>query len=284
MAEKKKIRPKQEQSRPGHETKMNPEPKHEPKGKGSDKLNNKVAIITGGDSGIGKATALLFAREGADIAIVYLSEDKDANETKKEVEKEGGKCLLIKEDLSKEENCKKAIDMTLKEFKKIDILINNAGMHWENNDIKDISTTQLKKSFETNFYSCFWMSKYTIPHLKKGATIVNTTSVTAYRGSDHLMDYAATKGAILAFTRSLSQNLVEKGIRVNAVAPGPIWTPLIASSFDEEQVAKFGSDTPMGRAGQPNEVAPCFLFFASDDSSYLTGQTLHPNGGFILNG
>ncbi len=214
----------------------------------------------------------------------YLSEDKDAKETKEDVEKEGSKCLLIKTDLSKEENCKMAVDKTLKEFKKIDILINNAGLHWESESIEELSTDQLKRTFATNFNSCFWLSKYTVPHLKEGSTIVNTTSVTAYRGSDHLMDYTATKGAILAFSCSLSQNLVKKGIRVNAVAPGPIWTPLIASSFDEEQVAKFGSDTPMGRAGEPNEVAPCFLFFASNDSSYLTGQTLHPNGGFILNG
>lgn len=284
MAEKEKIRPEQKQNRPGKESKLYPEPDHNPKSKGSDKLKGKIALITGGDSGIGKATAILFAREGADLALVYLSENKDANDTKRAVEKEGRKCLLIKSDISNEENCKKAVEKTLKEYSKIDILINNAGMHWENENIEDITTKILKQTFATNFYSCFWMSKYTVPHLKKGSTIVNTTSITAYRGSDHLMDYAATKGSILAFTRSLSQNLVKKGIRVNAVAPGPIWTPLIASTFDEEQVAKFGSDTPMGRAGQPNEVAPCFLFFASDDSSYLTGQTLHPNGGFILNG
>ena len=284
MEKKEKIRPKQDQSRPGKESKMRPEPKHEPKGKGSDKLKGKVVIITGADSGIGKATAILFAREGADIAIVYLSEDKDAEDTKKAIEKEGQKCLVIKTDISKESNCKEAIDKTLATFNQIDILINNAGMHWEKNTIENITTEQVDKTLKINFYSCFWMSKYTVPHLKKGATIVNTTSITAYRGSDHLMDYAASKGAILAFTRSLSQSLVSKGIRVNAVAPGPIWTPLIASTFDEEQVAKFGSDTPMGRAGEPNEVAPCFLFLVSDDSSYITGQTLHPNGGFILNG
>lgn len=284
MGEKEKIRPEQEQSRPGKESNLRPEPQHEPKGKGSDKLKGKVAIITGADSGIGKATAILFAREGADITIVYLNEDKDAKDTKKAIEKEGQKCLLIKADISKEINCKKVIDKTLETFHKIDILINNAGMHWEKNTIENISTDQVNKTLEINFFSCFWMSKYAVPHLKKGATIVNTTSITAYRGSDHLMDYASSKGAILAFSRSLSQSLVGKGVRVNAVAPGPIWTPLIASTFDEEQVAKFGSDTPMGRAGEPNEVAPCFLFFASDDSSYLTGQTLHPNGGFILNG
>lgn len=284
MSEKEKIRPKQKQSRPGLETKLYPESDHSPKGKGSDKLKDKVALITGGDSGIGKATAILFAREGADIAIVYLSEDKDAKETKLEVEKEGKRCLLIKLDISIEENCEKAVIKTLNEYNKIDILVNNAGLHWENQDIEDISTKELIKTFETNFYSCFWMSKFTVPNLKKGSTIINTTSITAYRGSGHLMDYAATKGSILAFTRSLSQNLIEKGIRVNAVAPGPIWTPLIASSFNENQISKFGSDTPMGRAGQPNEVAPCFLFFASDDSSYITGQTLHPNGGSILNG
>ena len=284
MGEKEKIRPEQEQSRPGEESNLRPEPKHEPKGKGSDKLKGKVALITGADSGIGKATAILFAREGADIAFVYLSEDKDADDTKKAIEKEGQKCLVIKTDISKESNCKEAIDKTLTTFNQIDILINNVGMHWEKNTIENITTEQVDKTLKINFYSCFWMSKYAVPYLNKGATIVNTTSITAYRGSDHLMDYAASKGAILAFTRSLSQSLVSKGIRVNAVAPGPIWTPLIASTFDEEQVAKFGSDTPMGRAGEPNEIAPCFLFLVSDDSSYITGQTLHPNGGFILNG
>lgn len=284
MAEKEKIRPKQEQDKPGKESELKPIPKHEPKGRGSDKLKDKVALITGGDSGIGRATAVLFAREGADIAIVYLSEDDDADETKKEVEKEGRRCLLIKTDISKEGNCKKAVDKTLEEYNKIDVLINNAGVHWENEEIEDITTDVLTKTFETNFYSCFWMSKFTIPHLKEGSTIVNTTSITAYRGSGHLMDYAATKGSVLAFTRSLSQSLIPKKIRVNAVAPGPIWTPLIASTFEDDDVAKFGSDTPMGRAGEPNEVAPCFLFFACDDSSYLTGQTLHPNGGNILNG
>lgn len=284
MGEKEKIWPEQKQARPGSESQLKPKAKHEPRGKGSDKLKNKVALITGGDSGIGKATALLFAREGADIAIVYLSEDKDAKDTKKGVENEGRKCLLIKTDISKEQNCKAAVDKTLEEYNKIDILVNNAGMHWENESIEEITTEELKKTFEIDFYSVFWMSKYTVPYLKKRATIINTTSITAFRGSGHLMDYASTKGAILAFTRSLSQSLNHKGIRVNAVAPGPIWTPLIASTFDEEEISKFGSDTPMGRAGQPNEVAPCFLFFASDDSSYITGQTLHPNGGHILNG
>ncbi len=283
MWKKEKIRPIQVLSRPGKESKMNPKPKYEPKGKGIDKLKNKVALITCADSVISRATAILFAHEGADIVVVYLSEDKDAQETKEAIESEGGKCLLIKTDISKEANCKKAVAKTLATFYKIDILINNAGVYWENESIEDISTDELIKTFETNLYFCFWMSKYTVPHLKKGATIVSTTSITAYRGSDHLIDYASTKGAKLFSTRSLSHSLVSKGIRVNAVEVGPIWSPLISSTFYEEQVTKFRSDTPMGRDGEPNEVAPCFLFFADDDSSYITGQTFQPNGGFIFN-
>jgi NAD(P)-dependent dehydrogenase (short-subunit alcohol dehydrogenase family) len=243
-----------------------------------------VALITGGDSGIGKATALLFASHGADISIAYLSETEDAIATQKEIEKMGRKCLLIKGDLSKESNCKKAVERTINKFSSLDILINNAALHWESEGLEAISTEQLTRTFYTNVFSYFWVTKYALPHLKQGSAIVNTTSVTAYRGSGKLIDYAATKGAVIAFTRSLAQSLAHKNIRVNAVAPGPIWTPLIASSFDKKRVAEFGSDTPMGRAGEPNEVATCFLFLASDDASYMSGQCLHPNGGEIING
>lgn len=281
--EEKKIRPKQEQERPGKEKKMNPVPDSTPV-ESHLKLKEKVALITGGDSGIGKATALLFAAHGADIAIAYLSETDDAKITKKEVEKLGRKCLLIKGDLSREANCKKAVDRTLQTFAKLDILINNAALHWEKERIEDITTEQLERTFYSNFFSYFWVTKFAVPHMKKGSAIVNTTSVTAYRGSPKLIDYSASKGAIVGFTRSLALNLNERGIRVNAVAPGPIWTPLIASTFDKDKVAKFGSDKPMGRAGEPNEVATCFLFLASDDSSYMSGQCLHPNGGEVING
>ena len=282
---KKKIRPQQKQQRPGLEKNMNPIPETDPiKYPKEGKLKNKVALITGGDSGIGKATALLFAKEGADIIIAYLSETKDAKQTQKEVESYSRKCTLIKGDLGKENHCKKVIETAIKNHKKIDIIVNNAGLHWEAESIEDISTEQLSKTFQNNFFSYFWITKYAMPYLKKGASIINTTSVTAYRGSPQLIDYASTKGAIVAFTRSLSANLIDKGIRVNAVAPGPIWTPLIASSFDKEKNSEFGSDSPMKRAGMPNEVAPSFLFLATDDSSFISGQVLHPNGGEIVNG
>lgn len=282
---KKKIRPQQKQKRPGLEKNMVPIPETDPiKYPKEGKLKNKVALITGGDSGIGKATALLFAKEGADILIAYLNETKDAKQTQKEVEAFSRKCTLIKGDLGKESHCKKVIETAIKKHKKIDIIVNNAGLHWEAESIENISTEQLLKTFQNNFFSYFWITKYAMPYLEKGASIINTTSVTAYRGSPQLIDYASTKGAIVAFTRSLSANLIDKGIRVNAVAPGPIWTPLIASSFDKEKNSEFGSDSPMKRAGMPNEVAPCFLFLATDDSSFISGQVLHPNGGEIVNG
>ena len=281
--EEKKLRPEQEQKRPGKETKMKPAPESSPVDSHL-KLKDKVALITGGDSGIGKATALLFAAHGADIAIAYLSETDDAEITRGEVEKLGRQCLLIKGDLSVEENCKKAVEKTIRKFSKLDVLINNAALHWEKEKIEDITTEQLERTFYSNFFSYFWVTKYAMRHLKEGSTIVNTTSVTAYRGSPKLIDYAASKAAIVGFTRSLALNLNDRKIRVNMVAPGPIWTPLIASTFDEEKVSKFGSDKPMGRAGEPNEVATCFLFLASDDSSYMSGQCLHPNGGEVING
>lgn len=282
---KKKIRPQQKQPRPGLEKNMNPIPETDPiKYPKEGKLKGKVALITGGDSGIGKATALLFAKEGADIVIAYLNETKDAKQTQKEVEAFSRKCTLIKGDLGKESHCKKVIETAIKKHKKIDIIVNNAGLHWEAESIENISTEQLLKTFQNNFFSYFWITKYAMPYLEKGASIINTTSVTAYRGSPQLIDYASTKGAIVAFTRSLSANLIDKGIRVNAVAPGPIWTPLISSSFKPKRNSEFGSDSPMKRAGMPNEVAPCFLFLATDDSSFISGQVLHPNGGEIVNG
>jgi len=281
---KKAIRPLQKQSRPGKETSLKPHAETMPKVYKAGKLQDKVVIITGGDSGIGKATALLFAKEGADIVVAYLNETADANDTKEKVNAYGRACLLISGDIGKETHCKKIIAQTIKKFGKIDILINNAGVHWEADSIEDIPTAQLMKTFHSNFFSCFWLVKYALPHLKKGSNIINTTSVTAYRGSPKLIDYASTKGAIVAFTRSLSNSLLKKGIRVNAVAPGPVWTPLIASTFSKKKVASFGSDSPMERAGEPNEIAPCFLFLASDDASFMTGQVLHANGGEIING
>ena len=280
---KKEIRPRQSQAKPGLEKNLKPKPDSQPSAQ-TLKLEGKTALITGGDSGIGKATALLFAQEGADLVIPYLSETRDAKDTKTEIQKLGRKCMIIKGDLGNEKHCKKVVEKTVDNFGKIDILVNNAATHWEAETIEDISTDQMMKTFHSNFFSIFWVTKFAMKHLKKGSTIINTTSVTAYRGSDHLLDYAATKGAVLSFTRSLSANLAEKEIRVNAVAPGPIWTPLIASTFSKKEVAKFGSDVPMGRAGQPSEVATCFLFLASEDSSYMTGQVLHPNGGEIVGG
>lgn len=278
----KKTKP---QDRPGEEYKMNPLPVFDnEKIKGSGKLKEKVALITGGDSGIGKAVAVLFAKEGADVAIVYLNEHRDAEETKKIVEKYGQSCLLISGDVGNEKFNTKVVSKTIKEFTKIDILVNNAGMHYEHDEITGIPTKELLKTFQTNIFSFFWLTKEALKYIPKGGAIINTASVTAYRGSYHLLDYASTKGAIISFTRSLSANLAKKNIRVNAVAPGPIWTPLIASSFDSKKISHFGKDTPLGRVGQPVEVAPSYLFLACSDSTYMTGQVLHPNGGEIING
>lgn len=283
--EKKEIREPQEQPKPGLESEMDPEPVYDyPDQKGADKLKGKVALITGGDSGIGRAVAILFAKEGADIAISYLNEHGDAEKTKKEVERYGQKCITIAGDVSQESICNDIVDKTMQEYKKLDILVNNAAVHYEAKKLEDITTEKLIETFATNFYSYFWVTKRALPNLDEGSVIINTTSVTAYRGSKDLIDYSATKGAIVAFTRSLALNLMDKKIRVNGVAPGPIWTPLIPSTFDPEKVASHGSDAPLKRAGEPVEVAPSYLFLASNDSSYISGQVLHPNGGEIING
>jgi NAD(P)-dependent dehydrogenase (short-subunit alcohol dehydrogenase family) len=285
MPKEKKLQPRQhQQRRPGREHKMKPRPRSDDeKHRGSGKLLNKVAIITGGDSGIGRAVAVAFAKEDADVAIVYLEEHKDANETRRLVEENGRRCLLVSGDVGQEDFCRKAVGQTVKELGKIDILVNNAAEQHPQESIEKITEKQLERTFRTNIFSYFFMVKAAMKHLKKGAAIINTTSVTAYKGSAHLLDYSSTKGAITAFTRSLSQALADKGIRVNGVAPGPIWTPLIPSTFPAKEVETFGSDVPLGRPGQPEEVAPSFVFLASDDSSYMTGQILHPNGGTVVN-
>lgn len=275
--------PPQEQDRqPGRETEMVPEPEFEPRFPGSGKLKGKTALITGGDSGIGRAVSVLFAREGANVAIVYLEEDKDAENTKTLVEEEGAVCLLIRGDIGSIKFCADAVKRTVKQFGRLDVLVNNAAEQHEKEDVEDISEEQMIRTFRTNFFGYVFMTQAALPHINEGATIVNTASITAYRGHPTLVDYASTKGAIVSFTRSLANQLADRGIRVNAVAPGPIWTPLIPASFDADSVAKFGQDTPLGRAGQPNEVAPSHLFLACEDSSYMTGQVLHPNGGEMV--
>lgn len=281
---KTKQRPAQKQDhQPGLQHIMEPEPVSQKAGSGRGKLRGKVAIITGGDSGIGRAVSLAFAEEGADISVCYLDEDKDAKDTARLIREKGQKVLLLRGDLSKPNQCKKIISQTLDQFGRIDILVNNAAVQFPQKSIEDITPDQLLKTFQVNIFSQFYLTQAALPHMKKGSCIINTTSVTAYRGSAHLLDYSATKGAIVSFTRSLSAALVEKGIRVNAVAPGPIWTPLIPATFPAKRVSKFGSDVPMKRAGDPAEVATCYAFLASNDASYITGQVLHPNGGEIVN-
>ena len=279
------LPPQHQDQQPGIEAKMDPKPQSDsPQYGKAGKLNGKVALITGGDSGIGRAVAIAFAKEGADVAIVYLNEEQDARETQRLVEEAGRGCIGIALDIGHEESCRQAVKTTLDRFGQLDILINNAAEQHPQQSIEAISSEQLERTFRTNIFSMFYLVKAALPHLKEGACIVNTTSVTAYQGSPQLLDYSSTKGAIVAFTRSLSMSLVKRGIRVNAVAPGPIWTPLIPSTFPEEKVGSFGSDVPMGRPGQPDEVAPCYVFLASSDSSYMSGQVLHPNGGTIVNG
>jgi len=270
---------------PGHESKLDRQPKWQPRYPGSGRLKGKVAIVTGGDSGIGRATAVLFAREGAKVAIAYLEEDDDAEVTAKAIEDEGGEALLHRGDLGDPKVSAKLVEKTVKEWGRLDVLVNNAGEQHPDKDIRDITAEQLQRTFQTNIFSMFYLVQAARPHLKKGAAIVNCTSITMYQGSANLLDYSATKGAITAFTRSLSENLIEHGIRVNAVAPGPIWTPLNpCGGTPPEDMDDFGKDTPMGRPGEPNEVAPAFLFLACEDSSYMSGQVLHPNGGTVVNG
>ena len=280
MGEKQTLPPQHTDRQPGLETDLHPRPQAEdPDYKGSGKLKGKVALVTGGDSGIGRAVVLAFAKEGADVAIAYLDEHGDAEETKRRVEELGRRCATYAGDLGDEAWCRQVVARTVEDLGRLDVLVNNAAEQHPVESIEDITEEQLVQTFRTNIFSYFFLTKAALPHLKKGAAIVNTTSVTAYKGNPKLLDYSATKGAIVAFTRSLAHQLVDKGIRVNGVAPGPIWTPLIPSTFSKEEVATFGADYPMGRPGQPEEVAPSFVFLASDDSSYMTGQVLHPNGG-----
>jgi len=269
-----------EDQEPGHESQLEPKPDWRPRYKGSDRLKDKVALITGADSGIGRAVAALYAREGADVAIVYLCEHDDAAKTKEIVESEGRRAITIAGDIGDKQFCESAVQQTVEQLGKLDILVNNAGEQHYDEDIRKISEEQLKRTFQTNVFGMFYLAQAALPHLKEGSAIVNCTSETMYAGSAGLLDYSATKGAITAFTRSLAKNLVKKGIRVNGVAPGPIWTPLNPSGGQpKEKIPEFGKDTPMGRPGQPNEVAPSFLFLACEDSSYMTGQVLHPDGG-----
>lgn len=281
------TRPRQAQRRqPGRERPMEPAPEPIREGyRGADKLKGRVALITGGDSGIGRAVAVHFAREGADVAIVYLEEDDDARDTKAMVEAEGRRCLLLAGDVGDEAFCREAVARTVEALGGLDCLVNNAAEQHETRSIEELSTEQLERTFRTNIFAMFHLARAALPHLRarEGATIINSTSVTAYRGSPHLLDYSATKGAIIAFTRSLSGQLAGEGIRVNAVAPGPIWTPLIPASFPPDKVASFGADVPLGRPGEPSECGPCYVFLACADSSYMTGQVLHPNGGEIVN-
>ncbi|CEG51652.1 MULTISPECIES: SDR family oxidoreductase [Stutzerimonas stutzeri subgroup] len=285
MAEDNQTLPPQEQPEPGKEGLMNPRPEYRGEDyKAAGKLEGKVAIITGGDSGIGRSVAVLYAREGADVAILYLDQHQDAEETRTVVEQYGRRCLTFAGDVADRDVCRKVIDETLAAFGKLDILVNNAAEQHPQEKLEDISEEQWEKTFRTNIFGMFQMTKAALPHLGKGASIINTTSVTAYKGSPQLLDYSATKGAITAFTRSLSMNLAERGIRVNGVAPGPIWTPLIPSTFDADEVAEFGSNTPMKRPGQPDEVAPAYVYLASSDAAYVSGQVIHVNGGTVVNG
>ncbi|NJK50449.1 SDR family oxidoreductase [Candidatus Gracilibacteria bacterium] len=286
MPESQQLQPPQTQdSQPGRESDMTPKPQSDDsKYRGSDKLKEKVVLITGGDSGIGRAVAIAYAKEGADVAIVYLNEHEDAEKTKQMVEQNGRRCITIAGDIGDEQFCQQVIQKTVDQLGKLDILVNNAAEQHPQESIEKISSEQLERTFRTNIFSMFYLTKAALPHLKEGSAIVNTTSVTAYQGNPQLLDYSSTKGAIVAFTRSLAKALVEKGIRVNGVAPGPIWTPLIPSTFPEEKVESFGAQVPMKRAGQPEELAPSYVFLASDDSSYFSGQILHPNGGVVVNG
>jgi NAD(P)-dependent dehydrogenase (short-subunit alcohol dehydrogenase family) len=274
--------PQQQQRQPGREHRMDPPPDYQPRYPGSGRLDGKVALITGGDSGIGRAVAVAMAREGANVAIVYLEEDADADEALRAVEDEGGEAIKMAGDIGDEAFCRAAVKETVERFGRLDILVNNAAEQHEVDDFRDLSAEQLERTFRTNVFGYFYMTKAALEHIGSGGSIINTTSITAYQGYPSMVDYSATRGAIVAFTRSMAGALAEKGIRVNAVAPGPIWTPLIPASFDAEKVAKHGKSAPMKRAGQPNEVASCYVFLACEDASYMSGQVLHPNGGNIV--
>ncbi len=276
---------KEQNVQPGIEAEMDPQPEFiKATYKAAGKLEGKVALITGGDSGIGRAVSVHYAREGADVAIVYLNEEQDAQKTKKLVESAGRQCLLLKGDVKNHLFCTDAVNKTVGQFGKLNILVNNAGMQIPEKDLKNISDQQIEETFRTNIFSYFFFAKAALEHMKEGDTIINTTSVTAYRSSPNLIDYSSTKGAITSFTRSLATNLAKKNIRVNGVAPGPVWTPLIVSTFEEEKIKKFGTETAMQRAGQPSELGPAYVFLASDDASYITGQIIHVNGGEVVNG
>jgi NAD(P)-dependent dehydrogenase (short-subunit alcohol dehydrogenase family) len=274
--------PQHQPRQPGYQSEMTPQPDSGEGYRAAGKLQGKVGLITGGDSGIGRAVAILFAKEGADVSIVYLDEHEDARETKRLVEAEGRRCLSTAGDVGGEEFCRQAVERTVSELGRLDILVNNAAEQHTAGGIDEISAEQLERTFRTNIFAYFYMVRAAKPHLRPGSSIVNTSSITAYQGNPKLMDYSSTKGAIVSFTRALSNSLVGQGIRVNGVAPGPIWTPLIPATFPEDQVAKFGKDTPMQRPGQPHEVATCYVFLASDDASYISGQFLHPNGGQVV--
>ncbi len=277
--------PQAQSHQPGVESEMRPRPQTEGKNyRAAGKLQGKVALITGGDSGIGSAAAIAFAKEGADIAITYLEEQQDADHTRKLIEQQGRQCLMLAGDIGEESFCEALIVEVVARFGQLDILINNAAEQHSADRIEDISSDQLERTFRTNIFAMFYLVRAAMPYLTAGARIINTTSVTAYRGSSHLLDYSSTKGAIVSFTRSLSQQLAPRGILVNAVAPGPVWTPLIPSSSPPEQSAQFGTQVPLGRPAQPEEIAPCYVFLASDDAAYMTGQVLHPNGGEVING
>ncbi|GAB2788170.1 SDR family oxidoreductase [Halomonas shantousis] len=276
--------PQHQPKQPGEEHDMHPEPEFiRASYRGTDKLKGKVAIITGGDSGIGRAVALHFAREGADVVIAYLEEDRDAEDTKALVEAEGQRCLLIKGDVGEPAFCREIVDKTLETYGKLNIVVNNAAEQHDWNDVTEIPDDQLKRTFQTNIFSHFYMVKAALPHMNEGDSIIATSSVNAFKGNNSLIDYSSTKGAIQGLVRSLAMSLAEKNIRVNAVAPGPVWTPLIPASFPDEKVQSFGGQVPMNRAGQPSEMGPAYVYLASEESSYMTGQTLHLNGGVILN-
>ncbi|MFC7784734.1 MULTISPECIES: SDR family oxidoreductase [unclassified Rossellomorea] len=283
--QKQTFPPQHQDHQPGTVDEMNPQPIHTDQNyKGSGKLDGKVALITGGDSGIGRSVAWYFAREGAHVAISYLDEHEDANKTKELVEAEGVRCILLSGDIGSSTFCKDIVNKTISEFGKLDILVNNAAEQHPQQGLTDISDEQLERTFKTNVFSMFYLTRAALPHLKKGASIINTASITAYKGNKDLIDYSSTKGAIVSFTRSLAENIASDGIRVNGVAPGPIWTPLIPSTFSSQKVSQFGANTPLGRAGQPYELGPAYVYLASEDSSYVSGQMIHINGGTVING